>query len=255
MTNKKRINILNITLIAVFAACAFVAVWIQIPLPAAVGTPFLHLGNLVVILVSLLFGPIIGAASGAIGMGLYDIIKGYGIWSIKTIVLKFGIGLVVGFIYLFIKKKTSKSLIKVMYVSSIIFLFISLITFGLRIFVGKEFFLEILNKNINIDWTLYTFTFIIGLSLLISAIFTKKINRSVQLALLASTFGVFFNIIGEFLGKVIKQLLISSPLNVALIQAAISIPATIINGTISIVAIIFVFAPLKKAIGDRKSVV
>ena len=50
-------HLLRIVLIALFAGMAYVALTVfRIPYPAPVGTPFIHLGNMVVILAALLIG-------------------------------------------------------------------------------------------------------------------------------------------------------------------------------------------------------
>lgn len=62
------------------------------------GQPFIHFGNMVTILAALLIGGWQGGLSGSIGMGLFDIVGGYGIDSLKTFILKFGIGLFTGLV-------------------------------------------------------------------------------------------------------------------------------------------------------------
>lgn len=77
---------------------AYVALTVfRIPYPAPVGTPFIHLGNMVVILAALLIGGWQGGLSGSIGMGLFDLIF-YPTSAFKTVILKFGIGLFTGLV-------------------------------------------------------------------------------------------------------------------------------------------------------------
>ena len=95
MPKNKRL-LLEITLIGVLSALSYIGVMIHIPIPSPLGKPFIHLGNLIVILASLIFGGLIGGISGSVGMGLYDILAGYDIWSIiRTIVLKLIMGFIV----------------------------------------------------------------------------------------------------------------------------------------------------------------
>ena len=49
----------------------------RIPLPAAVGTPFVHFGHIFVVLGVLLQGGKKGAVSGTIGLVLFDLLNGY----------------------------------------------------------------------------------------------------------------------------------------------------------------------------------
>lgn len=61
-----------------FAAIIFIGISVlRIPLPAIVGRPFIHFGNILTVLAVMLLGFGYGAAAGAIGLGLFDILNGY----------------------------------------------------------------------------------------------------------------------------------------------------------------------------------
>ena len=63
---------------AIFAAITFLGIQaFRIPLPAAVGTPFVHCGHIFVVMGVLLQGGRRGAVSGTIGLVLFDILNGY----------------------------------------------------------------------------------------------------------------------------------------------------------------------------------
>lgn len=83
-----RNTLLTTVLIALFAALSYVVLYIKIPM----GEQFVHMGNMVTILAALLIGGWQGGLSGSIGMGLYDIFF-YPTSVVKTLILKFGIGL------------------------------------------------------------------------------------------------------------------------------------------------------------------
>ena len=73
--SRSTLHLLRMVLIALFAGMAYVALTVfRIPYPAPVGTPFIHLGNMVVILAALLIGGWQGGLSGSIGMGIFDLI-------------------------------------------------------------------------------------------------------------------------------------------------------------------------------------
>ncbi|HXK96591.1 MAG TPA: ECF transporter S component, partial [Limnochordia bacterium] len=93
---QKKYSTRTVVLIGLFAAICYVSLYLRIPIPSPVGRPFLHMGNMFVILAALLFNGFIGGAAGSLGMGLYDIVNGYGSSALRTFVLKFGIGVVVG---------------------------------------------------------------------------------------------------------------------------------------------------------------
>ncbi|MGX6961801.1 ECF transporter S component [Vagococcus xieshaowenii] len=66
-----------IILIGVFASLVTIATSIRIPLPALVGSPFVHFGSSVFLLATLLLGFIPGALVGSIGFAIFDILNGF----------------------------------------------------------------------------------------------------------------------------------------------------------------------------------
>ena len=100
-SNSLHKSILNITFIALFAALCYISLMIFFfPL----GNMYIHFGNLIVVVASLLIGGWQGGLSGSIGMGLFDIFNGHADSSPKTFLLKFLIGLTVGVIFVYLKK-------------------------------------------------------------------------------------------------------------------------------------------------------
>lgn len=78
----------EITMVALFAAVTFLGIQVfRIPLPAAVGVPFLHFGNIFLLLGALLMGGKKGAWAGAIGFALFDILNGYIMVMPKVVVI------------------------------------------------------------------------------------------------------------------------------------------------------------------------
>src|SRR5690554_3427679 len=107
--NIRRYSTRTLVLIGLFSAICYIALYVRIPIPSPVGKPFLHMGNMFVILAALLFNGFIGGISGSIGMGLFDALNGYGASVPKTLILKFGIGIIAGRIFTKHKKNTDKS--------------------------------------------------------------------------------------------------------------------------------------------------
>ncbi|NLJ49847.1 MAG: ECF transporter S component [Candidatus Atribacteria bacterium] len=75
-------------------ALTFIASFIRIPIPSL--RWHFHLGDTVIFIVSLLFGPIAGGISGAIGSSLADLYAGLTIWVPFSLVIKGLEGFVVG---------------------------------------------------------------------------------------------------------------------------------------------------------------
>ena len=76
MTNV-RSKTLDLVICALFIALTYVATWlINIRLPLAGSGGLIHLGNVPLFVGAMLFGRKIGAAAGAFGMGLFDLMSG-----------------------------------------------------------------------------------------------------------------------------------------------------------------------------------
>lgn len=88
---------LSLSTIGIFAAltCVITMV-IAFPIPATEG--FINIGDAVVMITGLLFGPLIGSISGGIGSALADIFLGYTIYAPATFIIKGLEGFLVGLI-------------------------------------------------------------------------------------------------------------------------------------------------------------
>ena len=68
----------SIVITAFFAAVVFLGIQsFRIPMPAAVGTPFLHFGHIFVMLAVLCLGPKRSAAAGVLGLVIFDLLNGF----------------------------------------------------------------------------------------------------------------------------------------------------------------------------------
>lgn len=61
--------------------------FINIRLPIAANGGLIHLGNVPLFLAAFLFGPRCGALAGAFGMGLFDLLSGWYLWSPFTFII------------------------------------------------------------------------------------------------------------------------------------------------------------------------
>lgn len=241
---RERPALIRPVLIALFAALSFVAIsLIHIPYPAPVGQPFIHFGNMVTILAALLIGGWEGGLSGSIGMGLYDIVTGYGFATIKTIILKFGIGLFTGLFARFGKRHPQANPRVGLAVSGGVSLVL-----GAFILTGKLLgwpFLE------NASSMAYVFLWVVGLLLVVLAIVayrTEKITNEILFAALGAVAGIVFNVAGEFIGGTIMKVLTGAELPAAMLASLMSLPATFINGAASIVGALLLYVPVKSAL-------
>lgn len=91
-------KILKIVIVGLMAALCYISfMFLQIKIPTPGGFTSFHLGNTFCVLAALLLGGIPGGVAGAIGMGIADLLDpAYVIVAPKTIILKFGIGVITG---------------------------------------------------------------------------------------------------------------------------------------------------------------
>jgi len=87
----------DLILSAMLIALVFVAtLTLNIKLPIKANGGLVHLGTGMLFIASILFGPKKGAMAGAIGMGLFDAVSGWLLWSPITIVARGLQGYIVG---------------------------------------------------------------------------------------------------------------------------------------------------------------
>ena len=99
MNNKTKLIVLNGLMIAFVCVATMV---IQIPVPMTEG--YVNLGDSIIFVTSIVFGPIPGMLAGGIGSALADILTGYSHWAIFTLIIKGLEGYIVGFI---VRKNTN----------------------------------------------------------------------------------------------------------------------------------------------------
>ncbi len=91
---------------AFFAAVVYLGIQsFRIPLPAAVGTPFLHFGHIFVMLAIVCLGPGLSAIAGTMGLVIFDVLNGY-MQAIPNVLTSTIVKcLIVGFVYSRLEKK------------------------------------------------------------------------------------------------------------------------------------------------------
>ncbi len=139
---------ITIAITATFTALTFVATLISFSLPLSHG--YFNLGEVVVYIAALSFGPWVGAFAGGIGSMLSDMTLGYPQWAPWTFIIKGIEGLVVGFLYARLKrsKPSLEPISPKNIVSLLIFGFLSsasIIIFGVAFFADGLVFWIILS--------------------------------------------------------------------------------------------------------------
>ncbi len=92
-----RTPVVTITVTAVFTALVFLSTYLfQIPIPATQG--YFNLGDIMIFITSLTFGPTVGGFAGGIGSFLSDALGGFGTFAPFTLIIKGLEGYVAGLI-------------------------------------------------------------------------------------------------------------------------------------------------------------
>lgn len=101
-------NVTSIVTTAFFAAVIFLGIQsFRIPLPAAVGTPFLHFGHIFVMLAIICLGSRRSAIAGVLGLVIFDLLNGY-IHSIPDVFVSTIIKcFLIGTVFSLLKKKAN----------------------------------------------------------------------------------------------------------------------------------------------------
>lgn len=101
----------SIVITAFFTAIVYLGIQaFRIPMPAAVGTPFLHFGHIFVMLAIVCLGPKRATIAGTLGLIIFDILNGY-IHAIPGVFVSSIIKcLLVGFIFQAMTRKTDGTL-------------------------------------------------------------------------------------------------------------------------------------------------
>jgi len=93
--------VLNALMIALVCVGTMI---IQIPMPSTNG--YVNIGDGMIFITSIVFGPVPGMIAGGIGSALADILSGYSHWAIFTLIIKGLEGYVVGII---VRKNVTKT--------------------------------------------------------------------------------------------------------------------------------------------------
>ena len=253
MTKEKK-ALIKIILTALFSALCFIGVLIRIPLPTGA---FVHLGNMICILASLLIGGIYGGIAGSLGMGLFDLTHGYlGAGLLRTFILKFLMGFVAGLVFkLILKKKINVKKLTLIFVIILGLLFVTSIVLSV-VSYNNGFVItytkngEAVTKTVVIKWIIPLFIGVMFVLGVIDLILEKKLGKVAGAALIAATAGVALNTLGEIYLKALLYYWISSSyasFSDAYLYAVAELPATIITSVLTVSIIGFIYYPIYRA--------
>ena len=252
--SKQQQTLIKLILTALFSALCFIGVLIRIPLPTGA---FVHLGNMICILASLLIGGIYGGIAGSLGMGLFDLTHGYlGAGLLRTFILKFLMGFVAGLVFkLILKKKINVKKLTLIFVIILGLLFVTSIVLSV-VSYNNGFVItytkngEAVTKTVVIKWIIPLFIGVMFVLGVIDLILEKKLGKVAGAALIAATAGVALNTLGEIYLKALLYYWISSSyasFSDAYLYAVAELPATIITSVLTVSIIGFIYYPIYRA--------
>ncbi|MBS5945834.1 MAG: ECF transporter S component [Peptoniphilus harei] len=83
----KELNVKDLVITSLFIALVFVFTWlVKFQLPFAPNGGLIHLGNVPFFLAAIFLDKRIGMTAGALGMGLFDLVSGWELWSPMTVI-------------------------------------------------------------------------------------------------------------------------------------------------------------------------
>lgn len=87
----------EMTITALLVALVFISTkFINFKLPISINGGLVHMGNTMLFMSAIVFGSKKGAAAGAIGMGIFDILSGWAVWAPFTIIIRGVMGYIIG---------------------------------------------------------------------------------------------------------------------------------------------------------------
>ena len=227
--NSKDIAIAGLFIALTFVTTYFSGQFIKSPVPGG----YLNIGDAVIFIAAILFGPMIGFLAGSIGSALSDAAFGAYMFVPGTFVIKGLEGFIAGVVYRYLIRKP------IQISSSIIFIGSILIITSLYVFYNVSYFDPERNLS-NIDYL--NFVFPIGLiySTLgsLSLIFTIKKSKYVNDMIILSALIIAGS--EMILGYYLYELLLFGFIAIA------EIPINITQASISILAAYFVLKSIRK---------
>ena len=243
MHNASKKVLYNMVIIALFTALTFVGTYVQIPL----GTSKVHLGNFVCILAGLLCGGLVGGISGSLGMGLNDLLSGYGPDTyIRSFIVKFLLGFIAGALFRYLLKKEKKITYRFYFISgAFLITFITLLV----LYLTKGEVIQMDEKRkFTISILLLSLLAVMSVFFFVIQLFVKKINLVQRYVLYVASMASIVNITLEFLIKIpFKVWMASLTWEGATIYAVSSLPSSLITCIVTTLFVTFIYIPLYTA--------
>lgn len=243
MHNTSKKVLYNMVIIALFTALTFVGTYVQIPL----GTSKVHLGNFVCILAGLLCGGLVGGISGSLGMGLNDLLSGYGPDTyIRSFIVKFLLGFIAGALFRYLIKKEKKITYRFYFISgAFLITFITLLVLYLT--KGEVIQMDA-KRKFTISILLLSLLAVMSVFFFVIQLFVKKINLVQRYVLYVASMASIANITLEFLIKIpFKVWMASLTWEGATIYAVSSLPSSLITCIVTTLFVTFIYIPLYTA--------
>ncbi len=215
-----------------------------------VSTGFFNVGESMVYLSAILFGPYIGAISGGLGGMIADLFLGYAAFAPATLIIKGIEGLIVGFLYQKLTQiQLSNRLEKKSAISWLIVtisgLFVSciILAIGIIIFIGEADFLQVFADIylLNINFTYIFWIIIASLSLISILLIYRFVDPKISLKIIAMVIGGVEIIMGYFIFEAFIPY-------IGFAGALSEIPFNIMQVTLGIALAVPISEPIRKTL-------
>ena len=100
---------LQVALMAIMTALVTIVTY-YLPIPIPITGGFFNLGEGIIYTTAIMFGPFLGGFAGGVGAATADMLLGYGEFVPITLITKFLEGVVVGYVFRHLKKRTGSTL-------------------------------------------------------------------------------------------------------------------------------------------------
>ncbi|MCR5786210.1 MAG: ECF transporter S component [Acholeplasmatales bacterium] len=244
----------KIVLTAIFTALSFSLTFVSVPLPTGAKV---HLGNFVLVVAALLFGGLVGGASGGLGMMFNDIALGFPTTTVvRTLIVKFIFGLVVGVLFrLFIKRNKTTRI--VLYSTTAIFIILSIVTIVLfanaNNYKDANALFDIGYKNpVKMSVLVPIFASVFAVLLTVASAFSFKLSDINVSVLTVTTLGVVVNTLLEFFIRILFNGIATSNFYTAYLESVSKIPSNLITGVLTIILATALFLPVYNGLKNEK---
>ncbi|MDA3846247.1 MAG: ECF transporter S component [Vallitaleaceae bacterium] len=226
-------------------ALSFIGTFIiKIPISSTGG--YIHLGDGFVMLSGIILGPVYGALAAGIGSALADVVSGYAVWALPTLITKGAMAFIVGYAYLKRDSKYMNTILTFSYIilwSGFILLVRSLYTTSTDSLTGEHPFFDMITELLNPKNSDRLMIVIISMAIPLILVVLYKVVSMTQKKEISLTLNISYVVAGSLM--VVLYYITEVVLYGSLYLPIISIPLNIMQFMVGII-IVNLIKPVNK---------